>query len=247
MADQRQAKCKESLKIPFSELEKITFKKGYQPRDCTDYYYHKVDKKIYGWYWGSEPKCWTNKTAEIDINHTQFSLVSDSESVDDYWKKQLTSRKPERSRMLELQSGRVSKKSEFSSCVSESEKSTTKSYESPSKNPEKKSKQNPESSSCVSESEESTTSPQKILTEKPERTSKNHIKKKKPKKKPKENSESSSYESEESIPVPQKILTEKPEVLPERTSKNHIKKKKPKKKRRQMDSDTSCMSACAIL
>lgn len=44
--------------LDFSELAKIIFKSGHQPRNATDYYYHSKTKIIYSYYWGSDAGKW---------------------------------------------------------------------------------------------------------------------------------------------------------------------------------------------
>jgi hypothetical protein len=61
-------------KFDFSELVKIKFKSGHQPRNATDYYYCSKNKTIYSYYFGDKLGFW-NANAQIDIN----SIKSPSE------------------------------------------------------------------------------------------------------------------------------------------------------------------------
>lgn len=50
----------------FSELEKIKYKPGCQPRNATDYYYHLKSKMIYYYYFGDNGRWQSNDN--IDLN-----------------------------------------------------------------------------------------------------------------------------------------------------------------------------------
>jgi hypothetical protein len=66
MDDKRQEK-KKFTNLDFSELKVIKFKSHHEPRDATDYYYHRKSRTIYGWYWGGKNGRWEDKTEDIDI------------------------------------------------------------------------------------------------------------------------------------------------------------------------------------
>ncbi len=49
---QREEHFKHFSGLDFSELEKIKFKSGYQPRNARDYYYHSKSNRMYSYYFG---------------------------------------------------------------------------------------------------------------------------------------------------------------------------------------------------
>ena len=57
----------------FSELTKIVFKPGYQPRNATDYYYHAETDVICSYYWCDGGK-WTDNV-QLDINEIESPKI----------------------------------------------------------------------------------------------------------------------------------------------------------------------------
>lgn len=41
--------------LDFSDLKKIQFKSGHDPRNATDYYYHAKTNTTYAYYWTEDP------------------------------------------------------------------------------------------------------------------------------------------------------------------------------------------------
>jgi len=62
------------VNFDFSELTKIEFKKGCEPRNATDYYYHSNTKTIYSYYWGDNPGCW-NDDKTVDTNDIETPYI----------------------------------------------------------------------------------------------------------------------------------------------------------------------------
>jgi hypothetical protein len=58
----------------FAELTKIKFKKGCEPRNATDYYYHSNTKTIYSYYWADNPGSWTDDQI-LDTNNIETPYI----------------------------------------------------------------------------------------------------------------------------------------------------------------------------
>lgn len=63
---QREEHFKHFSGFDFSELEKIKFKSGYQPRNARDYYYHSKSDKMYSYYFG-DGGYWD--IAKVNLDH----------------------------------------------------------------------------------------------------------------------------------------------------------------------------------
>lgn len=63
---QREKQFKDFTGFDFSELEKIKFKSGYQPRNARDYYYHSESDKMYSYYFG-DGGYWD--IAKVNLDH----------------------------------------------------------------------------------------------------------------------------------------------------------------------------------
>lgn len=60
--------------LNFSELVKIKFKSGAQPRNATDHYYHSKTKTIYSYYFGGDSGRWE---ANVKINSDNIKSPSE--------------------------------------------------------------------------------------------------------------------------------------------------------------------------
>lgn len=69
----REKQFNEFTGFSFSELDKVKYKSGCQPRNATDYYYHSASKIIYSYYFGSNNGKWA---ANVQINLTHVKSPS---------------------------------------------------------------------------------------------------------------------------------------------------------------------------
>jgi len=65
----------------FSELDKIRFKSGCQPRNATDYYYRSKTKMMYSYYFGEENGHWEDN-ANIDLNKIKSPSILCTTSIE---------------------------------------------------------------------------------------------------------------------------------------------------------------------
>lgn len=80
---QRKEKFKTFAKFDFSELIKIEFKSGHQPRNATDYYYHLNTKTVYSYYWGGGDNATSGKwdiKPDFNMNNVKSPLNTYSSS-----------------------------------------------------------------------------------------------------------------------------------------------------------------------